>query len=180
MEDIIIKSKFQKKIIFLISSLIFVIIGYFSIGIAIGEQGLKNGLNLKGGVIFCVGVLCILFFGYSAFYFAKSLKDNIALKITDEGIYENTSSIKWGLIKWEDVEEIKLRKYLFNTYIEIRVRNVEDYTKRLSPISKFFQKGNDKLGFEIAISTNILDYDTNMLLIQLQNYFDYTKQKQKI
>lgn len=180
MEDIIVKSKLTKKILFLFSSLIFFALGFFEIGLAFGKYDIRVNYNFKGIFNLVIGIITIIFFALIFYYSVKSLKDNIALKVTKEGIFENSSSIKWGLIEWKDIESIKIRYYLNETFIEIRVKDIEKYMDRLSFLSKLFQKGNNKLGFQICIVTSTLNYNVDVLCTLLQEYHEYILNKENL
>ena len=57
------------------------------------------------------GFISIIFFGGMGILITKKLFENkYGIKINDEGIYDNSTYINSGLIKWENIERIE-KKY---------------------------------------------------------------------
>lgn len=177
MEDIIVKSKLGKKILLFIVSLFFVFMGYYYTFSAYETFIKTSEMRIETLFLFLLGTITFLFFGYCAFSYFKSIFNNVAISATKEGIYEDTSSIKWGLIEWKDIESIELIKFLNQEFIEIKVKDIEKYMDRLSKISMFFQRMNIKMGFEICIVTNTLKTNPEVVCTLLQEYHRYILEK---
>ena len=61
-------------------------------------------------------------------YFKQIFNENPVLTVNSSGITEQTNKIFTGLVKWEDIEDIKIIPYMDNTYwIGIVLKNPTKY-----------------------------------------------------
>lgn len=93
------------------------------------------------------GFVGIIIFAYFTYNFFKIYRyRNKAVIITNEGIFNKTSSFYNGLIKWKDIADIKKVKYRSNIMIVITVKNEEDYLSKVSNrFLKFISRQNSTI-----------------------------------
>jgi hypothetical protein len=78
-----------------------------------------------------IGLLSIGFFRFGAIIILKKLLDNkYGIKISQKGIYDNSSALNAGLIKWENIERIERRKVMNKRFIRVVVNNPEEFVER--------------------------------------------------
>lgn len=161
-----------KLIMLLIGSIAFVAIGLW---FAISPPPIHRGISKSPILIFIIGVVAILFFGFTAFMILKKLQDNKAGLIIDEnGITDNASGISAGHIPWKDIKEITTAQVMNQKFVMIIVNNPDEYIGRQTNAIK--RKGatiNYKsYGSPISISANALkcEFDElkNILQIELE------------
>lgn len=95
-------------------------------------------------LIFLIGISGIIF---SILYLYpiinKLFKLNIGLEINENGIINNTEYLNLGLIKWSDVNNIRIKEFGKGRYLLLDLKNEEDYLNRLnSNVFKFYAKFN--------------------------------------
>ena len=125
-----------------------------------------------------VGFLSILFFGFMGVLILKKLFENkIAIRISSEGIYEYSTVINNGLIKWENIEKIEPIKVYTQKFIRIIVNNPQDFISRQKNIliRKNIQVSQNKYGSPIQISTNGLNISFDELYNLLNEEFKKRK-----
>ncbi len=74
--------------------------------------------------------LCIVSMPFLIGYLSLSL-DGYALKISEQGIENNSSLTNVGIICWKDISQIRIKKLKKNNLILIEVRNEEKYCKTI-------------------------------------------------
>ena len=155
-ELIIKKNKFN-KVILMLPSLTFTIIGVWLVFLS---PKLNTTLTNSETLIKIIGLLSVIFFGFCVFIILKKIIDNkYGLKISKKGIYDNSSSINIGLIKWENIERIESRKVMNRKYIKVVVNNPEDFIKKQKNdrIKKMIESNFKIFGSPIHIYTNNLN-----------------------
>ena len=108
-------------------------------------------------VLFIVGLAGILFFGLVGFFIFKKLFDKSpGLIISDEGVFDNSSGVSVGFVPWTDIVEIKETKVLNQTFINLVVKNPQDYIDRQKSVfkRKSIQINYKSYGTVIGISAN--------------------------
>jgi hypothetical protein len=134
-------------------------------------------------VIFIVGLLAILFFGFIAFSIVKKLLDSApGLIISDEGVMDNSSGFSAGFIPWIDVVAIKETRVVDQKFINIVVRNPQAYIdKQDSALKrKALQMNYNSYGTVVGISANGLKCNYDTLKSMLDNKFaDFISQQVK-
>jgi hypothetical protein len=156
-EEIIIEKNKIRMIFLILPSLIFV-----GLGIWIAFFAPELNIKLLNGEIVkkIIGLLSIGFFGFAGILVTKKLLDNkYGIKISEKGIYDNSSAINAGLIKWDNIERIECRKVMSRKYIKVVVNNPEDYIKKQKNdrIKKMIESNFKIYGSPIHIYTNNLN-----------------------
>ena len=156
-KELIIKKNKFNKVILMLPSITFIIIGIWLIFLSPKTSNIFLNSEI---LIKTIGFLSISFFGFWAFKILKKIIDNkYGLKISQKGIYYNSSSMDIGLIKWENIERIESRIVMNRKYINVIVNNPEEYiNKQKNNRIKKIIKSNFKLfGSPIHIYTNSLN-----------------------
>lgn len=164
------------KLIF--GSLVFVIIGcwivfnpnYF---VDIPSKFLGNTTVIKS-----IGTISILFFGLTGFIGLKKLFDKKSGLIIDEnGITDHSSATSVGLIEWNDISEIKIKRILSTKHLLIEVKNPAKYieTEKNSLKAKLLQSNRRISGTPISITSNTLKCDFSELKKLIETEFEKYK-----
>lgn len=95
-------------------------------------------------LIFLIGISGIIFSVlYLYLLINKFCKLNIGLEINENGIINNSEYLDIGLIKWSDVNNIRVKEFGKGRYLLLDLKNEEDYFSRLnSAVFKFYAKFN--------------------------------------
>jgi len=155
-EEIIIEKNKIRMIFLILPSLIFV-----GLGIWIAFFAPELNIKLLNGEIVkkIIGLLSIGFFGFAGILVTKKLLDNkYGIKISEKGIYDNSSAINAGLIKWDNIERIERSKVMNQKFIRVVVNNPEEFINRQKNIlmRKNVESNFKLFGSPIQISTNTL------------------------
>lgn len=125
-----------------------------------------------------IGIVSTLFFAITfIFYLKKIFKKKIALIIDKNGVTDNLSPYKIGLIKWNNIENIQIESFHSKKLIVIRVKNPNDYLKK---VGNFFLRYLMKKNIEvynapITISSNLLEYKTEELYDLIVKHWQFHK-----
>ena len=163
-------SKSKLTLLFL-GSVMFVVLGIWYV---ISPPKVNISIFANPTVVFVVGLSSILFFGLIGFFIFKKLFDNSpGLIISAEGVFDNSSSISAGFIPWTDIVEIKETKVFNQTFINLVVKNPQDYIDRQKSAfkRKSIQINYKSYGTVIGISANGLNIKFNELKALLDQRF---------
>jgi hypothetical protein len=131
-------------------------------------------------LVFIIGLASILFFGLLGFYIFKKLFDKSpGLIISDEGVYDNSSAVSAGFVPWTDIVEIKETKVVNQLFINLVVKNPQDYIDRQKSAfkRKTMQINHKNYGTVIGISTNGLKIKYDELKALIDSRFADFKSK---
>lgn len=123
---------------------------------------------------FIFGIVDSLFFGIAAIFCFKKLGDNSpGLIISDEGVVDNSGGISAGFVPWTDITAIKETKVFTNRFINLVVKNPEEYIARQKNVfkRKAAQANYSSFGTVISISANGLKSNQSDLKAILDNKF---------
>jgi hypothetical protein len=168
-------SKSKLTLMFL-GAIIFVGIGFWFVTY---PPEIKNSFFWNSIKLFIVGYTSILFFGTVGFFIFKKLRDRSpGLIISDQGIVDNSSGISAGFIPWTDILEINETKVINQTFINLIVKNPQDYIDRQKSVfrRKAMQLNYNSYGTVIGISANGLKSNYSELKAMLENKFEEFKQ----
>jgi hypothetical protein len=170
-------SKSKLTLLFL-GSAVFVGLGIWFV---VNPPEISNPVLGNPTTIFIIGLASILFFGLAGFFTLKKMENKSpGLVISDEGVFDNTTAVNAGLIPWTDVLEIKETKVANQTFINLVVKNPQEYIdKQKSAFKrKLMQMNYDTYGTVIGISVNGLNCDYRELKATLDKAFaEFKKQK---
>jgi hypothetical protein len=145
-----------KIIIMLFGCLLFIIAG---VSFVISPEKYSSFLFRSSTVIFIAGCLGILFFGFVGFSIFRRVIDNTpGLIISEDGITDNSSGVPAGFIPWSDIIAVKEAVVANQRFINLVVKNPQDYIHRQKSAfkRKVMQKNYEIFGTGIGISTNSL------------------------
>ena len=117
------------------------------------------------------------------YFFTKKLFDkNPGLTLNEQGIYDNTSAFKFGLIPWSDISEIYEKTVQASMaskqyFVTIGLTNPDKYISRETNTlkRKLLQANSKSYGSPIHISTNGLMTNHKDLLKLINEYFEKYK-----
>lgn len=153
----------------------FVVIGLWFI---IKPPHISNPFFGNPTKLLIVGSLSVLFFGYVGFWIFKKLFDKApGLLISKEGIMNNSSGFSKQFIPWTDILSFNIASVQRQTFVNILVRNPEDYMNREKNFikRKLMKMNLDQFGSVISISPNGLKCSWNELNRILAQKFDEYK-----
>lgn len=165
-EIFISKGKMTKLLVYCV---LFVISGLW---IVIYNPQVSNSLINNTYFKTVIGLAFILLGGLGIYFFIKKMFDkNPGIIFSEEGIIDNTTVNKFGLIPWEDISEIYEKTVQVSIaskqrFVTIRLLNPEKYISRETNVLKRkVLEGNSKhYGSPIQFSANGLKIDHKELL----------------
>ena len=136
-------------------------IGFMLLGISflIFPQLLPFAIFSEPEIFWIIGIMSIVFFGVSAVLIAPKLFDRKAgLQINDQGIVDNTNLASIGLIEWDDIRSVKMRKVASARILMLLTDQPNKYIdKAKNGISKRTMQANYKMyGSPLAITASAL------------------------
>lgn len=154
----------KKKIILLaIGALAFVIVGVLFI--IKPEVFVQHHNIISITRVRTVGIASVIFFGAVAIYAFWKIRDKrVGLIIDENGIYDNSNSLSIGLIRWEDITEIRTEEIHSSKFLLIYVSNPEAYLNKAKGFRKKLMQMNYKMyGTPLSITSNTLKYNFTAL-----------------
>lgn len=134
-ERIVIQLRKSKLTLMFLSPIMFTGLGVWFIGLGvwfvISPQKVNVSIFSNPTVAFIAGLASILFFGIVGFFIFKKLFDKSpGLIISADGVFDNSSGAGAGFVPWTDIVEIKEIKTHNQFFINLVVRNPQDYIDR--------------------------------------------------
>ncbi|MBW4891332.1 hypothetical protein KXQ82_16510 [Mucilaginibacter sp. HMF5004] len=171
------KTKLAKLLLF---SIIFLIIGLWMV---IKDPQISNPVFNNPVVKIFASYGAIIMGVLGSYYFSRKLFDNNpGLVINEEGIYDNTSIFKFGLIPWSDISQIYERTIQATAtsrqhFVTIGLTKPGKYiTKETNTLKRKLLEANAKsYGSPIHISTNGLKTNHQDLFILMSERFENYK-----
>lgn len=115
-------------------------------------------------------ILVILIFGWLTIYGAKKIfKNSIGLIIDDNGITDNSALLNVGLIKWNEITEIKTETYQNSKFLLVFVKEPNQFLENVRGLKRKMMQGNmNTYGTPLSISPNTLKCNFDELKKLLQ------------
>jgi len=160
-----------KLTLMLLGSIVFFGAG---IGIMVHPAKIDGSIFQNPTINFIFGIVTILFFGIAAIFAFKKLNDNSpGLIISDKGVVDNSSGISAGFVPWTDITAIKETRVFNQRFINLVVKNPQNYIARQKSFikRKFVQANYSSFGTAISISANGLKCNQSELKAILDNKF---------
>jgi hypothetical protein len=154
----------NKLILMLIGAIAFVIIGFWFV---ISPPTINNSFFGNPTRLLIIGIIAIVFFGFSAVYIARKIPDNKPGLIIDKiGLTDNSSGVSAGQILWSDIENISVIEIHRQKLIMLEVKNPQDYIdKQTSGFKrKMMQMNLNMYGTPLSITSNSLKIKFEELL----------------
>ena len=151
-----------KLLLILLGGLLFVVFGIIFI---VNPEKFISARMSSPELLRLLGIASFLFFGVlSAYALRKLFGDPIGLIIDEEGITDHTSASAVGLIKWDDITEVRVVQVKSTRFLLLYVANPGEYLDKAKGLKKMFMKGNHSMyGTPLSIASNTLQYKFNDL-----------------
>lgn len=144
------KAKLRQNLVF---SLIF--IGFAARIMFFPKPGSFSGHH--PGISITVGILTALFFLLAiAFNLQKLMQSSKALVISEDGILDNTTLISAGFIPWADIEDIRNKKIMGQSFIKVILKNPRQYEDKQTGIKRGLFRFNYKSTGAVSIPVSFL------------------------
>jgi len=103
--------------------------------------------------------IVILFFGFCAIYAIIKFFDNKpGFVINDEGIIDNSSATKAGIVKWENITDVSVITVYDQELLRIEVKNADEILSKQKGLKKILMNWNNIFfGSPVLISSNALN-----------------------
>ncbi|MEM6297781.1 MAG: STM3941 family protein [Bacteroidota bacterium] len=151
--------------------------GFVAIGLVflLSPEVFENPVFATEWLVRLLGLISVSFFGFCGVVIGQRIRSpKPALRITEEGIYEDSSALGVGFIPWEDIENVYRDDFLGNSYLAIELKDAEAYiAKGKNKAIRATMRANAKMcGTPISIATNSLKIDADDLeyLIEREVY----------
>ena len=144
----------KTKIVYAIfGSVIFVMIGLWLF------QNLDKFPNYNPLLLQIIFISTVIFFGLCCTYAIIKLFDKKpGLVINDSGIFDNSSAMRAGLIKWENITNVYVSEIFKQQFLTIEVNNTEELLLNQSGLRKLIMRWNkDFFNSPIQISSITLE-----------------------
>jgi hypothetical protein len=137
-------------------SILFVVLGLYFITTMADQQTRFNPTLVKG-----VGIASILFFGATGIYGIKKMFDNnVGLTVDSNGIIDNTNASSIGLVKWENITEIRTEQVMLTKFLLIFTNDPDGILEKVSGFKRKLMAGNMKMyGTPLSITSTTLKYN---------------------
>lgn len=105
-----------------------------------------------------ISIIGILLSGLAFVYGIRKLTDkSMGLIIDEHGIFDNSSGVSSGLIRWSDITSIETSRMFSSDFMLIYVSNPKCYIDKNKGVKKLIQLANHKMcDTPLSISTNNL------------------------
>lgn len=106
-------------------------------------EGKNEMIQTNPILVKVVGISTLLFFSVILYIASKQLfNPELGLTFNDEGINDHSNGMAVGMIKWEDITEIKTLKFLWMKSMAIHTNNPEKYLREASGFKLRVLAGN--------------------------------------
>jgi hypothetical protein len=139
MDNIILYPSKIKTLLVALGALMFVLLGFFLLSIA-------NSGYYPSWFMYAVAVSSISFFGLCLVYAAiRLLLPKPSVIISRDGILDNASAVSAGMLKWEEIAEVKPYNFMGNRALGIVPVDLETVIARQPFIKRLMFKMNKGL-----------------------------------
>lgn len=164
MNDLIIFPKTKRIVMLAFISFVFVAIGI--VLVIFSTQAGEEELLLK-----IIGMSSIVVMGLCLIYYINVLINRKpALIISDEGIFDNSSFIGAGLVKWEDIEHIDFINFSGQVFLGIMTWDPNLIINRTNGVKRVLNKMNRGLiDAQVNIPVKILSCSMDELIDEINS-----------
>lgn len=174
-EPIEIRLSKTKIILYFIGALVFVLLGI----IFTYEPATYVSFRYPSPTIIRIGgIASLVFFGGCLIFITRKLLDSkIGLRISEEGIWDNSNVFGLGLIEWKDVTGFKTFKISFTKIIVVKTNKPTKYIDSAkNGFAKRTMKSNNKtLGSPLTIMASSLSIKVDELEHLLKEQLEKSK-----
>jgi hypothetical protein len=173
MNDYVVSFKRSRMLTLALLSFIFTVIGIVFI-IAFATQGIGS----EKIWLTAIGVVIAIFFGLCLLYYIiVMIKGKPALKITKEGIIDNSSFIGAGLVRWEDIADIDFINFSNQVFLGIFTFDPDLITDRTTGFKRLLNNLNKGLlETQVNIPIKILDGSLDELVDEINSRWSVVRE----
>jgi hypothetical protein len=173
MNDYVVSFKRSRMLTLALLSFIFTVIGIVFI-IAFATQGIGS----EKIWLTAIGVVITIFFGLCLLYYIIVLiKGKPALKVTKEGIIDNSSFIGAGLVRWEDIADIDFINFSNQVFLGIFTFDPDLITDRTTGSKRLLNNLNKGLlETQVNIPIKILDGSLDELVDEINSRWSVVRE----
>lgn len=174
-EEVVIPLSKTKISLLLLGSVAFVLLGLW---LLLFTPEIKHPLFGNKTALIIAALLAIVFFGTTAVInLIKLVQRTPGLVIGRDGIYDNSSAVTAGLIKWEDLQDIGVMEIQKQKLLMLYVQNPHEYisSQKNAIKRKIMQINYKTYSTPISISTNGLQCKFDELHALLKQYLDLAR-----
>ena len=173
LNDYVVSFKQSRMLTLIFFSLIFTALGVVFI-VAFTSQGIGSE-NIWLPVI---GAVIAILFGLCLFYYINVLvKGKPAVKVTEEGIIDNSSFIGAGLVRWEDIADIDFINFSNQVYLGIFTFDPDLITDRTTGFKKLLNNLNKGLlETQVNIPVKILACSLDELVDEINSRWSVVRE----
>jgi hypothetical protein len=148
---------------------IFGLLSFFFVALGVLFLYLASIADGDVWVLWVVGIISIVFFGFSLLYYVYSfLSNKPALIINDEGIQDNSSYLAAGMVKWEEILDIRWVNVQRQVFLGLITHDPLLIINRTKGFKKVMNKINRRLvGTHVNIPMQILACSPNQLFNEI-------------
>ncbi len=132
------------------------------------------GISDMNYYIIFIGTVSIILFGKEVFHIVNNMKVKdswIVFSLTDEGINDVSLSISPGIIRWDTISKIKIRRTFGTEFLAVYLIDWKEISAELSILKCTVMYFNVLLRFApINIAINRLDIKATDILEEINNY----------
>lgn len=146
----------KTKILLTISaSILFIVLGIYAIAAIADQQKRYHPIVVK-----VAGAASICFFGAVGIYgVRKMFNEHVGLTIDDDGIIDHTNASSIGLIRWENITEIRVEQIRSTKFLLIYTNNPDEIINRATGFKRMLINGNMNMyGTPLSITATMLKY----------------------
>lgn len=158
----------KKRFLFVIVlSFVLILVG---IGMAVFPEDF-GGEILGEQFALIIGItIVVIFVGALLFAIIKLVETKVGVTIDEQGITDHVGGMNLGLIPWEDIEALELKKHVGNTFVVIHLKDVLSYTDQFKGFKKrMIKEQSSTFGSPVAIGTAMLKGDTHSIKAAFEN-----------
>lgn len=178
-EELVVRQSFWKQFKLFIMGIFMVIVSFilFMAGIA----GVSTKQNYSDSIlVLVIGLIGLIFFG-SCFGFItlRLLKPKAILIVNQNGIYEHTSGISMGMIRWHEISKIYATNAAGQSYVGIELNRQDQMIEALPKMKQNLIRANLKLGYPPVLIT-LNSADLKMGSVEFSEVLNHYKEKYSI
>ncbi len=166
-------SNLKRSLLFL-GCIAFFVVGYYMFNAESSRKYPQWFLELWG-------VITMVFSGVCGVFLLSFYDRNKGIIINEEGIWDNTSMISVGLVKWEDIQQIRKMEIGRTPHIilDLKPQKMDLYINKIkNPIKRKFLAFNMKQ-FGYAITATMLKIKSEELYSTLQSELNKYKERKR-
>jgi hypothetical protein len=160
----------KKWLLILVGSILFVVGGFWMLNE--DEETIRMARHWDPASVHVVGGISVIFGGLGAVIAMWGLfRKKAALKFTEAGLIDNSTSVSAGLIPWSDIVGAEIYEVQRKPMLVIKVTDPDRYIETGSDLKRWAKRANFNMcGSPVVISCSTLKIDFDEL-VQIFNAY---------